>query len=107
MDWIAKINLKEASTELALVQRNSLLEKENDDLRKELLEQKMMLLDYKNSTEAQLAEAKYREERLIKVNEEFKKELKQQAKAQKSQMEETQRMMQKMMEMMMRKQANP
>jgi len=67
----------------------------------------MMLLDYKNSTEAKLAEAKNREERLIRDNEYFKKEMKQQAEAQKAQMEETQRMMQKMMEMMMQKQANP
>ena len=67
----------------------------------------MMLLDCKNSTESQLAEAKYREERLIKDNEEFKKEMKLQAEPQKAQMEETQRMMQKMMEMMMQKQVNP
>jgi len=107
LDWIKRINMKEASTELALAQRNSLLEKENHALRKELLEQKMMLLDYKNSTEAQLAEAKNREERLIRDNEDLKKEMKQQAEAQKAQMEETQRMKQKMMEMMMQKQANP
>jgi len=107
LDWINRINLKEASTELALAQRNSLLEKENHVLRKEFLEQKMMLLDYKNSTEAQLAEAKNREEKLIRDNEDFRKEMKQQAEAQKAQMEETQRMMQKMMDMMMQKQANP
>jgi len=95
--------LKDASTELALAQRNSLLEKENHALRKELLEQKMMVLDYKNSTEAKLAEAKNREEKLIRDNEDFKKEMKQQAEAQKAQMEETHRMMQKMMQ----KQANP
>jgi len=99
LDWINKINLKDASTELALAQRNSLLEKENHALIKELLEQKMMLLDYKNSTEAKLAEAKNREEKLIRDNEDFKKEMKQQAEAQKAQMEETHRMMQK--------QANP
>ena len=107
LDWITKINLKEASTEMTLVQRNSLLENENHHLKKELLDQKMMLLDYKNAFEAQLEEAKNREERLIKDNEEFKKEMKLQAEAQKAQMEETQRMMQKMMEMMMQKQANP
>jgi len=76
--------LKEASTEMALVQRNSLLEKENHDLKKELLEQKVMLLDYKNTSEAQLEAAKNREERLIKDNEEFKKEMKLQAEAQKA-----------------------
>ena len=67
----------------------------------------MMLLDYKNSTEAKLAEAKNRKEKLIRDNEDFKKEMKQHAEAQKAQMEETQRMMQKMMEMMMQKQASP
>jgi len=61
----------------------------------------MMLLDYKNTSEAQKEEAKIREERLIRENEEFKKEMKQQADAQKAQMEETQRMMQQMMQMMM------
>jgi len=81
LDWITKINLKEASTKMALIQRNSLLEKENHALRKELLEKKMILLDYKNSFEAQLAEAKNREERLIKDSEEFKKEMKLQAEA--------------------------
>jgi len=70
--------LKEASSEIALLQRNILLEKENQALRKKLLVQKIMLLDYKNTTEAQLKEAKIREERLIRDNEEFKKEMKQQ-----------------------------
>jgi len=107
LDWITKINLKEASTKMALIQRNSLLEKENHALRKKLLEQKMMLMDYKNTSEAQLEEAKIREERLIRSYEEFKKEMKQQADAQKAQMEETQRMMQQMMQMMMQHQAKP
>ena len=94
LDWITKINLKEASTEMALIQRNSLLEKENHALRKQLL-------DYKNTSEAQIEEAKIRED------EEFKKEMKHQADAQKAQMEETQRMMQQMMQMMMQNQAKP
>jgi len=100
LDWITKINLKEASTEMALIQRNSLLEKENHALRKQLL-------DYKNTSEAQIEEAKIREERLIRDNEEFKKEMKQQVDSQKAQMEETQRMMQQMMQMMMQNQAKP
>jgi len=76
------------------------LEKENHQLKKELLEQKLMLLEYKTATEAQLEEAKIREERLIKSNEEFKQEMKQQA-------EETQKMMKQLMEMMKQKQAHP
>ena len=38
LDWVTKLNLKEASSELALLQRNSLLEKEIHQLKKELLE---------------------------------------------------------------------
>jgi len=45
-----------------------------------------MLLEYKTQTEAQLEEARIREERLIKSNEDFKMEMKQQD-------EETQKMM--------------
>jgi len=48
------------------------LEKENKQLKKELLEKKLMLLEYKSATEAQLEEASIREERLIKSNEDFK-----------------------------------
>ena len=86
LDWLTKLNIKEASSELALLQRNTLLEKENHQLKKELLEPKLMLLEYKTQTEAQLEEARIREESLIKSNEDFKMEMKQQA-------EKTQKMM--------------
>jgi len=105
LDWLTKLNLKEASSEMVLIQRNAFVEKENQELKKELLEQKMMLLDYKISSEAQLEEARIREERLVRSNEEFKMEVKQHAEAQKAQMEETQKMMKQMMDMMMQKQA--
>jgi len=98
LDWLNKLNFKEASSKLALLQRNTLLEKENNQLKKELLEQKLMLLEYKTQTEAQLEEARIREERLIKSNEDFKLEMKQQA-------EETQKMMKQLMEKMKQKQA--
>jgi len=75
LDWLNKLNIKESSFELALLQRNTLLEKENHQLKKELLEQKLMLLEYKTTTEAQLEEARIREERLIKINEDFKLEM--------------------------------
>jgi len=52
LDWLNKLKFKEASSELALLQRNTLLEKENHQLKKELLEQKLMLLEYKTTTEA-------------------------------------------------------
>ena len=68
-------------------------------LRKELLDQKLLLLEYKTSTEAKLEEARVREENLIRSNEEFKKDMKQQA-------EETKRMMKQMMEFI-QKQSQP
>jgi len=76
------------------------MEKENHQLKKELLEQKLMLLEYKTQTKAQLEEARIREERLIKSNEDFKLKMKLQA-------EETQKMMKQLMEMMKQKQAQP
>jgi len=51
---------------------NSELEKENKQLKKELLEQKLLLLEYKTSTKAKLEEARIREETLIRSNEAFK-----------------------------------
>ncbi len=99
LNWLNKINLKEASTELALMQKNTLLEKENKQLKKELLEQKLLLLEYKTTTEAKLEEARIREENLIMSNDEFKKEMKEQA-------EETNKMMKQMIEMF-QKQAQP
>jgi len=68
------------------------LEKENKQLRKELLDQKLLLLEYKTSTEAKLEEARVREENLIRSNEEFKRDMKEQV-------EETNRMMKQMMEL--------
>jgi len=87
-----KINFKSASTDLELLQRNTVLERENKQLGKELLEQKLLLLEYKTSTEAKLEEARVREENLIRSNEDFKREMKQKA-------EETNKMMKQMMEM--------
>ena len=97
LDWVTKLNLKEASSELALLQRNSLLEKETHHLKKELLEQKLMFLEYKSKTDAQLEEAKIREEKLLKSNEEFKREMLIQS-------EKTQKIMEQLMEMMKHKQ---
>jgi len=99
LTWLNKINLKKASTELELMQRNTLLEKENKQLRKELLEQKLLLLEYKNATEAKLKEARVREENIIRINDELEREMKEQA-------EETNRMMKQMMELI-HKQAQP
>jgi len=95
INWLSKINVKPLSTDLALLQRKVELEKENKQLRKELLDQKLLLLEYKTSTEAKLEEARIREENLIRSNEEFKRDMKEQA-------EETNRMME-----LIHKQAQP
>jgi len=50
LTWLNKINFKSASTELELIQKNTLLERENRQLKKELLEQKLLLLEYKSFT---------------------------------------------------------
>ena len=60
LSWLTKINVKSVSIELELLQRNSELERENKHLRKELLEQKLLLLEYKTTTEAKLEEARIR-----------------------------------------------
>jgi len=86
LDWLNKINFKSASRDLELLQRNTVLERGNKKLRKELL------LEYKTSTEAELEESRIREENLLRSNEEFKKEIKQQA-------EETNKLLKQMMEM--------
>ena len=99
LTWLNKINFKSASTELELLQRNTLLENENKKLKKELLDQKLLFFEYKSSIEAKLKEARVREEILIKSNEDFKRDMKQQV-------EETNRMMKQMMEMF-QKQAQP
>jgi len=98
-NWLSKANVKPVSTELALVQKNVELEKENKQLIKEVLEQKLLLLEYKSSTKAKLEESKVRKEKLIKSNEKLKQEMKQQA-------EETQRMMKQMI-VMFQKQVQP
>ena len=85
----------QASPGLAVLQRNAELENENKQLKKELLEQKLLLIKYKSSTETKLEEARIREEKLIQSNEDFKREMKQKS-------EETNKMME-----MFQKQAKP
>jgi hypothetical protein len=64
---LSKANVNPFSIELALLQRNAELETENRQLRKELLEQKLLLIEYKSSTEAKLEKARVREENLIRT----------------------------------------
>ena len=47
INWLSKLNVNPVSTELALLQRNAELESENKKLKKELLNQKLMLFEYK------------------------------------------------------------
>jgi hypothetical protein len=113
LSFLSKVNLKTASPDLALIQRNTFLEKEVKKLQKDLIEQKLLMLNYKSSTEAKLEEAKealredkIREENLIKSNEEFKLQMQNQQEAMEKKHDETQQPIKAMMEMMT-KQANP
>jgi len=110
VNWLTRMNVKQASRGLAVLQRNVELENENRQLKKELLEQKLLLIKYKASTEAKLEEARIREEKLIQSNEDFKRDMKKQSeetnRIMKQQSEETNRMMKQMMEMF-QKQVQP
>lgn len=72
LSFLSLVNLKSASPNLELVQRNAVLVKEVKKLQKDLLEQKALLLEYKHVTEVKLEEARSREEHLIRSNEDFK-----------------------------------
>ena len=54
------------------------LKKENKLLKKELLEQRLLLVEFKRQTEAQLEETRLREVNLIISNNEFREEMKKQ-----------------------------
>jgi len=47
INWLSRMNVNPVSTELALLQTNAELESENKKLKKELLDQKLLLLEYK------------------------------------------------------------
>ena len=51
------------------------MERENKQLKEELLDQKLLLLEYKTSTDAKLEEARIREENLMNSNNEFREEM--------------------------------
>jgi len=75
LSFLSKINLSKAVPDLDLVQKNKVLEERNQKLEKELLEQKVLLLEYKAETNAKLEEARLREEKLIKTTEDIKAEM--------------------------------
>ena len=95
ISWLTKINVKQAYTKLKLLQRNTELERENKQLKKELLDQKLLLLEYKTYTDAKLEEARIREENLMRSNNEFREE-----------MRNTNKLLHEMMELL-QKQAKP
>jgi antirestriction protein len=99
LSFLSNVNFKSASGSLDLIQRNAALESENRKQKKELMDQKLLMLEYKSSTEAKLEEAGTREENLIKSNEDFKTEMKQQQEEMKKQQEQTKMMLQQSMEM--------
>jgi hypothetical protein len=81
LSFLSKVNFKSASGSLDLLQRNADKESEKKNLKKELMEQKLLLLEYKSSTEVKLEEARAKEENLVKSNEEFKNDMKLQQEA--------------------------
>jgi hypothetical protein len=90
------MNDSPVSTELALLQRNAELENENKKLKNELLNQKLLLLEYKAASEAMHGDARIREENLIKSNNEFKEEMRRQSE-----------LTNKLLQELLHKQANP
>jgi hypothetical protein len=73
LSFLSKINFKSASGSLDLLHKNASLESKNRKLKKELMDQKLLMLEYRSSTEAKLEEArealretKIREEHLLK-----------------------------------------
>jgi hypothetical protein len=106
LSFLNNVNFKLASGILDILKMNADLVSENRKLKKELMEQKLLMLEYKSSTEAKLEEARAREENLIKSNEDFKNEMKQQQEAMQKKQEETNLMIKQMMEMF-NKQVNP
>lgn len=75
LSFLSNINLSKAAPNLALVQKNKVLEERNKELERELLEQKVLLLDYKAETDAKLEEAGIREGKLLKSIEDIKSEM--------------------------------
>jgi hypothetical protein len=63
LTFLSKVNLSKVAPDLALVQKNKVLEERNKELEKELQEQKLMLLKFKAETDAKMEEARLREEK--------------------------------------------
>lgn len=79
INWLTKLKVQTDSPILEKLKNDSVLEQENKKLKKDLLEQKLLLDEYKWQTEAKREEARIREENLIRSNDAFKEEMKQEA----------------------------
>ena len=97
--WLTKLKVQTDSPILEKLKSGSAVEKENKMMKKELLEQRLLLGEYKRTTEAQLEEARIREANLTGNNNEFKDEMKKQS--------ETTNILLKNMMKMFQKQAKP
>ena len=97
--WLTKLKVQTDSPILEKLKNDFELEKENKLLKKELLENRLMFAEYKRKTDAQLEEARIREENLIRSNNEFKEDMKKQS-------ETTNRLIRDLMDMV-KKQAKP
>jgi len=71
LKWLTKLKVQTDSPILEKLKNDFELEKENKRLKKELLEQRLLLAEYKRQSEAQLEEARLREANLIRSNNEF------------------------------------
>lgn len=79
LKWLTKLKVQTDSPILKKLKNDSELEKENKRLKKELPEQRLLLVGYKRQSEAQLEEARLREANLIRSNNEFREEMKKQS----------------------------
>jgi len=100
LKWLTKLKVQTDSPILEKLKNDSELEKENKRLKKELIEQRLLLVEYKRQTEVQLEEeARLREANHIISNNEFREEMKKQS-------ETTNSLVRDLMDMI-QKQANP
>ena len=80
LKWLTKPKVQTDSPFLEKLKNDSELEKENKRLKKEcILEQRLLLAEYKRQSEAQLEEARLRDANLIRSNNEFREEMKKQS----------------------------
>ena len=97
--WLTKLKIQTDAPILEKLKKDSELEKENKELKKDLFEQRMLCAELQRKMIAQQEEAKVREEALVKNYSDLKEAMEKQS-------EKTNNMMHEMMEMM-KKQAKP